>query len=64
MNERYLPQMPAMSVCMEAAASGTPVTLDGMDVVVHEVVALVPATLVPHANGDDGPVRRQPPARA
>ena len=64
MNEKCIPQFPTMAVCMDAAAAGTPVTLDGMDVVVHEVVQLMPATLEPRTREDDGSVRRAPPARA
>jgi hypothetical protein len=54
-------KLPSRSVCMEAAASGSPVQLDGLDVVVHEVVPLMPAELKPQREHHGG---RKSPARA
>jgi hypothetical protein len=59
-----LNQLPSNAVCMQAAAAGAPVTLDGLDVVTHEVVALVPAELKTAAEHRDGKQRRKSPTRA
>lgn len=52
-SDRLRARMPGVAFSMEAAESGRPVTLDGLDVVVHEVVPLMPVELKPREEPSD-----------
>ncbi|MBL9027054.1 MAG: hypothetical protein JNL21_32965 [Myxococcales bacterium] len=50
-------RMPGVAFSLEAAETGRPVAIDGLEVVVHEVVALMPTELKPREEPTDASAR-------